>query len=396
MLSNAQDVKLNYSKGASLLYFDVDSKTEKLSNKFGLSLSKNSYEFQIGYSSFSFSYDGKFLEQQDLYKNYMTDINGAYLSYSHQLFNSKNLNFSLGLELAFSQYSIFTNLENNLGFLYADYNIDQWSEEGYFSENNFETDLSKLNTDQLDEYNLNYLSFGPSIECSYELIDNFEIFIKSIYRKNTIDLLDNVNVNNIRGVSSTNATDNQLDLMFGIKFLLNNKNSIDNDSLVSLIDSITQTDEINANSIEEENESKPNNIEEATEIQDNKAYILGFFDFDPDSVNVSTDITKEDIALMQSDGDDEVSDAYESEIVEIEQSQFYNNNNSDTLYYLIVGVFSSQFNLQTFAQSLKIDSSNQLSRNNLNYLYAIKSDNLNEVRQLRDSLGYESWILSLE
>ena len=83
LLSNAQDVKLNYSKGASILFFDIDSKTEKLSNKLGLSLNKGEYELQFGYLNSSFSYDGNFLEQQDLYKNYITEVQGAYIAYSH-------------------------------------------------------------------------------------------------------------------------------------------------------------------------------------------------------------------------------------------------------------------------------------------------------------------------
>ena len=92
--------------------------------------------------------------------------------------------------------------------------------------------MSQLNIDQLEDYNLNYFSFGPTIECSYQLVDNFEIFVKSHYRKNTNDLLDNVNIYNQRDIPSSNETDNQIDLMFGIKFQFNNKQAISNDSLV--------------------------------------------------------------------------------------------------------------------------------------------------------------------
>ncbi|MDG1917190.1 MAG: hypothetical protein P8I29_05155 [Flavobacteriales bacterium] len=404
LLSNAQDVKLNYSKGASILFFDIDSKTEKLSNKIGLSLNKGEYELQFGYLNSSFSYDGNFLEQQDLYKNYITEVQGAYIAYSHELIEQDKLKFSLGLELGFNQYSISTNLENNRGILYSDFEIDQWNELGYFSENNFETDMSQLNIDQLEDYNLNYFSFGPTIECSYQLVDNFEIFVKSHYRKNTNDLLDNVNIYNQRDIPSSNETDNQIDLMFGIKFQFNNKQAISNDSLVSLIDFITsdEPDTIipNQNQVEVlEPVASVNN--DVNEVKDNSEYILGFFDFNPDSINYTSSLKDEDFTEIQQTEIEEESleneNDIDDEIVEIQTiDALAVDNDSDINHYLIVGVFSSQSNSESFANFIEISPSNILLRNNMYYLYAMKSNNINEIRQLRDSFEYDSWVLSIE
>jgi len=395
-LSNAQDIKLNYSKGGSLLFFDVDSKTEKLSSKLGLSLSKNNSEFQLGYSTFNFNYDGSFQKREDVYKNYMSEVQGAYISYSHNFLERNRLKFSLGLELAFNNYSISTNLENNQGILYSDYCVDQWSELGYFSENNFETDMSILNIDQLEDYNLYYLNFGPSIECSYELVDNFELFVKSIYRKNTTDILDNVNVNNQRGISSTNSTDNQLDLMFGIKFQFNNKQAISNDSLISYIDFITGEDSDtlieNQNPAKEEEPIVISVNNDLEDIKDNKDYILGFFDFNADSINLTDEEIDEDFTEIQTVFTNESSDEEEVEIIDA----IVSDNASDFYHYLVIGVFSSQTNSVNFARSLQVDSSNVLYRNNMYYLYAMKSNNINEIRQLRDSFEYDSWVMSVE
>lgn len=400
---NAQNVKLNYSKGASLLYFDVDSKTEKLANKLGLSLSKNNYDFQIGYSNFSYSYDGEFLEINDLYKNYISDVQSAYIAYSHSIGKTNGFNFHLGLELAYSHFQIFSNLENNLGYSYADYSIQDWSDVGFYSENNYETDLSELNLDQYDQYNLGYLNFGPSIECSYQLVDNFEIFIKSIYRKNTSDILDNINVKNTRGIASDNATDNQLDLMFGFKFQFNNNKTIDNDSLVSLIDSITQSDTIieKSDSVYEKSSNDKRaqlnpSKDDAKVADDNKAYILGFFDFDPKSVNQSFDSTEETLdespSTLLDDSITAEPQAFSKPSAQLSQDSF---TPSDTTYYLIVGVFSNLSNLSSFAKSLQINADNIIERNKLNYLYVLKSNNVSEIRQLRDDLAFESWILKV-
>ena len=395
-LSQGQDVKLYYSKGSSLLSFDLDSKTERLSNRLGLSLSKNKYEFQIGYSTFNFSYDGEYTEADDLYKNYYSDIQSAHVSYSHLFTKVNSLKFNLGLELAYSKFSIFTNLASNQGLNYIDFPVDQWRGVGFYSENNYETNLSDLNIDQVEDYNLNYLNFGPSIECVYELVDNFEISLKSIYRTNMTDFLDNVDVNNLRDIYATTATDNQIDVMLGFKFCLNNKKRIDNDSLVSLIDSITNSD-----SISETAEFPQETIEEQIEytsdeeviIKDNQAYILGYFNFDSETVNSTAERSSEELE-SENIRTTNFSDTTATEKVETNiQSETFDNE-SDTAYYLIVGVFSSSANLVSFAQSLNIDSSNTLLRNGLNYLYLLKTNNIEETRQLRDNLSYESWILT--
>ena len=103
--------------------------------------------------------------------------------------------------------------------------------------------MSDANIDQLDDYKLNFFNLGPYVEMSYKIVENFEVCAKTIYRKNTSDLLDNISVNNIRNVSSSSKSDNQIDLLLGIKFKINKSKGIDNDSLVSLIDSITSLDQ---------------------------------------------------------------------------------------------------------------------------------------------------------
>ena len=210
------------------------------------------------------------------------------------------------------------------------------------------------------------------------------------------DFLDNVDVNNLRDIYATTANDNQIDVMLGFKFCLNNKKRIDNDSLVSLIDSITNSD-----SISETAEFPQENIEEQIEytsdeeviIKDNQAYILGYFDFDSETVNSTAEKSSQELE-SENIGTTNFSDSTDTEKVDTNiQSETFDNE-SDTAYYLIVGVFSSSANLVSFAQSLNIDSSNTLLRNGLNYLYLLKTNNIEETRQLRDNLSYESWILT--
>ena len=89
---------------------------------------------------------------------------------------------------------------------------------------------------------------------------------------------------------------------------------------------------------------------------------MGYFDFDSEPVNStakksSQELESENIRTTN------FSDSTDTEKVETNiQSETFDNE-SDTAYYLIVGVFSSSVNLVSFAQSLNIDSSNTLLRN---------------------------------
>ena len=141
----------------------------------------------------------------------------------------RKLNFHW-FNFSVSNFEITTNLENNQGLSYSDFSFDDLNSLGYFSENNYESSLSNMNLDGFEEQ-LTF-GFGPAIGCSYEIIDNFEISLKTIYRKNMTDLLDNININNTRDITANTQDDNQLDFFLGITFNLSSNKTIDNDSLV--------------------------------------------------------------------------------------------------------------------------------------------------------------------
>ena len=395
--ANAQDIKLTYSKGASNLFFDSNSKTEKLSNHLGLSLVKTNNEFHIGYSSFTHSYDGQINQINDIYKNYITNVSNVNIGFNRYVGAFENINLKLGIELGYSTFSTYSNLLNPQGLSYIDYDYNNLSQLGYFSENDFETNMSDANIDQLDDYKLNFFNLGPYIEMSYKIVENFEVCAKTIYRKNTSDLLDNISVNNIRNVSSSSKSDNQIDLLLGIKFKINKSKGIDNDSLVSLIDSITSLDQSTSdNNTDEFFETNDSISSVENQIINKKDYILGFFDFEEENNN-SDDIIFDNRKLF-SDESDFNNDSKNQDDLEINQNPSLEENNNDKITsqnYLIVGVFSIKSNMTNYAASLKVDSSNFLIRNNMYYLYVAKSETVNEMRQLRDSLEYESWVLSV-
>ena len=188
------------------------------------------------------SYDGQINQINDIYKNYITNVSNVNIGFNRYVGAFEKINLKLGFELGYSTFSTYSNLLNPQGLSYIDYDYNNLSQLGYFSENDFETNMSDANIDQLDDYKLNFFNLGPYIEMSYKIVENFEVCAKTIYRKNTSDLLDNISVNNIRNVSSSKS-DNQIDLLLGIKFKINKSKGIDNDSLVSLIDSITSLDQ---------------------------------------------------------------------------------------------------------------------------------------------------------
>ena len=185
----------------------------------------------------------------------------------------EKVKFSLGFNFCVSNFEINTNLENNQGLSYSDFSFDDLNSLGYFSENNYESSLSNMNLDGFEEYPTYFFGFGPAIGCSYEIIDNFEISVKTIYRKNMTDLLDNININNTRDITANTQDDNQLDFFLGITFNLSSNKTIDNDSLVDYIYSITEDD---YNSFEE---ISYDNKEDTThqvieEVEENTTYFF--------------------------------------------------------------------------------------------------------------------------
>jgi hypothetical protein len=275
-----QNISVKYSKGSSILNFDVETRS-MLASDIGLIYSKNKNAFEVGFIRQELVSDASINNASDIFLNFESKLESNYLSFYRHIGVIDNFKFNLGLTAGLTNYEIYTNLENNLGQQYQDYDFETWEELGYSSENDFETNLSELNVDGLNDYPLSYFYFGPLLECEVELVENFDLTIKSIYKKNLTDLLDNVNVNNLRDIPATNQTDNQLDLFVGVRFNLSkNRNSV-NDSLVEVIDSLKTEDVINT-SIEAGNNSTiteqtiPQN--NAEKILSREEYILQFFE----------------------------------------------------------------------------------------------------------------------
>lgn len=395
----AQDVKVNYSKGNSLLFFDLDSKS-KLSSSTGLSLHNKKHAFELSYINSNFSYGKRINNIDQLALNYNNQIHTLNLAYDIELGYIEKVKLDLGFNISASSFEINSNLKNSQGLSYSDYTFEELSTLGYFSEDNYESSLSDLNLDQLEEYPTYFFSFGPSLSCSYEVVENFEILAKTIYRKNMTDLLDNINLNNTRDITANSQDDNQLDFYLGIRFNLSRNKSIDNDSLVNYIYSITEEEDVSEDVvINKDWDSTSNDTSELiveqkdnTNIISKNEYILNLFEVDTTLI--------EDQLIDQVVNDiDENSFTEEAEEEMVEEMISYDDSLPNTSteflpqsYYVIVGVFSEKANLKTLAASLDIDSSNYFILNQLHYLYALSTTELSEARQLRDSLTVESWI----
>ena len=467
--SFAQNISVKYSKGSSILNFDVETRS-LLASDIGLVYSKNKNAFEVGFIRQELVSDASINNASDIFLNFESKLESNYLSFYRHIGVIDNFKFNLGLTAGLTNYEIYTNLENNLGQQYQDNDFETWEELGYSSENDFETNLSELNVDGLNDYPLSYFYFGPLLECEVELVENFDLTIKSIYKKNLTDLLDNVNVNNLRDVPATNQTDNQLDLFVGVRFNLSkNRNSV-NDSLVEVIDSLNTEDVIKTpiesadnNSVTEQ--SIPQNNSE--KILSREEYILQFFDSsnkeDESSYYLYTQeeeltedsfeegkkypyvssefvekVIDEENSFTQADSEDYSSyEATEEEIVSedvyyeepfieetveevvteevfneeeivveeevIEESFIQQKTVEESMteeerllsyeeYFLIVGVFAFPENLKSYAETLQISPENTFKKNDLNYLYIFKTNNLFEARLLRESLEVKNWI----
>ena len=468
--SFAQNISIKYSKGSSILNFDVQTRS-LLASDIGLIYSKNKNAFEVGFIRQELVSDASINNASDIFLNFESKLESNYLSFYRHIGVIDNFKFNLGITAGLTNYEIYTNLENNLGQQYQDYDFETWEQLGYSSENDFETNLSELNVDGLNDYPLSYFYFGPLLECEVELVENFDLTIKSIYRKNLTDLLDNVNINNLRDIPATNQTDNQLDLFVGVRFNLSkNRNSV-NDSLVKVIDSLNTEDVINS-SIETGNNNTvieeiiPQN--DSGKILSREEYILQFFQSSSTEdesllykyAEEKEELTKDDFEegekypYISSEFIEKVID--EENAFTQENSEYYSNNelteqeivsedvyfeepsieetveevvteevlNEEILvvedevmkesftqqetieesmteeevllsydeYYLIVGVFAFPENLKSYAETLQISPEKTFKKNNLNYLYISKTNNLYEARLLRETLEMENWI----
>lgn len=461
-MSFAQNISVKYSKGSSILNFDVETRP-LLASDFGLIYSKNKNAFEVGFVRQVLLSDAPINNASDIYLNFESKLASNYLSFYRHIGVIDNLKFNLGLTAGLTNYEIYTNLENNLGQQYQDYDFESWQELGYSSENNFETNLSELNVDELNDYPLSYFYFGPLLECEVELVENFDLTIKSIYKKNLTDLLDNVNVNNLRDIPATNQTDNQIDLYVGVRFNLSKNRKSDNDSLAEVIDSL-KTDientlvETKNNVLETEQIIPQNNSSE--KILSREEYILQFFDSSNIEDESTFSIYAQEVEEVDYSGDNFEDDKkypyVSSEFVEkvIDEENDFSSENIDEVvtenvyyedtfvdetveevvteevfneeeivveeevieesfaqeeaveesmaeeekllsydeYYLIVGVFAFPENLKSYAETLQISPENTFKKNDLNYLYIFKTNNLFEARLLRESLEVENWI----
>ena len=217
---------------------------------------------------------------------------------------------------------------------------------------------------------------------------------KTIYRKNMTDLLDNINIENTRDITANSQDDNQLDFFLGITFNLSANKTIDNDSLVDYIYSITEEDYNSFEEISDNNEQDTTQqvieVEENTTLISKNEYILNLLDLstsveDNDQNEEVETIVENDILTFE-EMPTVIDEAIEDTVLQTPAE------NKSEKFYVIVGVFSEKSNLNTFANSLNIEPSNYFIENNLHYLYALDTNELSEARQLRNSLSIECWI----
>lgn len=385
--SYSQEININYSKGNSLLFFDVNSKSN-LSTSFGLSLQNKKNTFGLNYTGFDFYFDETIRSIDELPLNFKSNINSFNLSYEYELGYIDRIKFCLGINFGVSEFQIHTNLENLQGLNYEDYSFEELNSLGYYSEENFETSLSNLNLDNLNEYPSHFFSFGPSVSCSYELIENLDITFKSIFRRNSIDLLDNINSNNIRDIEFNSENDNQIDFFIGLKFNLTGAKNTAQENYKDSLKNKFLSDEILAIENEETNEiDKAFQTEKNTEITSRNEYILNllFNDIDSGKVDDLVDDIFNDEIIVEDENMQAESEVYEDVDNDI-------SLNKSEKFYVIVGVFSIKNNAEKLAQSLEIDINNLFFENELYYVFALETNELTEARQLRSDLDINSWI----
>jgi hypothetical protein len=211
--------------------------------------------------------------------------------------------------------------------------------------------------------------------------------------------LDNVNSANTRGVAFDTNDDNQIDLFVGLTFNLSAKKNIDSDSLIAIIETITEDNfSQNVNTNNKVDISTFNDTTLEINLISRDDYILSFFNTNEDNNNEP--LLEDDTILIDPILTHSTSDVFIEEIdifevptdSTIESKEQENKVLTSATYYLIVGVFSQASNLSRFAKSMGISTKNTFVKDNLNYLYLHESKELNEIKQLRDTMNVDCWI----
>lgn len=367
--------EFRYSLGNSVLLYDLES-SSKLSHRVGLSISKNRLLLEGGYQKMNHQFNGELNNLNDVNKNFQSELDLLYVSFKRKsTLVADKLFIKLGLDFGVGFHNNYGNLENRAGIFYSDLFIDSFDSPIYNSDGDFETDLERYNIDQLDDYNTTFYHFGPSVSLSYKVADNLSLNLTSIYRKNTTDLLDNVNSKNIRGIETNVHNDDHLDFFVGLSFHLNYKKK-EEKNIHEKIEEIVFQDTITPI-------KQQDNVENIT--VNKEEYILNFFDIDDNDEVIENSYVEEQYI------EEEPSDKN----VEVSIDQLSVNTQKQAGYYLVVGVFQDVKNAQQMALELNIDSNNTIFRNELHYLYVITSLELKEVRQLRENINFDSWILTV-
>lgn len=365
--------EFSYSLGNSVLLYDLES-SSKLSHRIGLSISKSRLLLEGGYQKMNHQFNGDLNILDDINKNYQSEVDLLFVSFKRKsTLVVDKLFIKIGLDFGVGFHNNYGNLKNRAGISYSDLFIDSFDSPIYSSDRDFETDLESYNIDNLEDYNTTFYHFGPSVSLSYKVADNLSLYLTSIYRKNSTDLLDNVNSKNIRGIETNVHNDDHLDFFVGLSFHLNH-NKKQEKNIQEKIEELVFQDTLMP-------KEQQVNVENIT--FNKEEYILNFFDVEEND-EVIEDSFDEDIYI-------------EEPIEEVEKSidQLTLNSQKQAEYYLVVGVFQDVYNAQQMAFQLNIEPENIIFRNELHYLYAMTSLELKEVRQLRENINFDSWILTV-
>ena len=365
--------EFSYSLGNSVLLYDLES-SSKLSHRIGLSISKNRLLLEGGYQKMNHQFNGDLNNLDDINKNYQSEVDLLFVSFKRKsTLVVDKLFIKIGLDFGVGFHNNYGNLKNRAGISYSDLFIDSFDSPIYSSDRDFETDLESYNIDNLEDYNTTFYHFGPSVSLSYKIADNLSLNLTSIYRKNSTDLLDNVNSKNIRGIETNVHNDDHLDFFLGLSFHLNH-NKKEEKNIQEKIEELVFQDTLMP-------KEQQDNVENIT--FNKEEYILNFFDVEEND-EVIEDSFDEDIYI-------------EEPIEEVEKSidQLTLNSQKQAAYYLVVGVFQDVYNAQQMAFQLNIEPDNIIFRNELHYLYVMTSLELKEVRQLRENINFDSWILTV-
>lgn len=397
--SSAQNVGFNVSKGNSLLFFDLESKS-KLSTNLGIFLNTKKNTFEISYIKSEYAYDRKITAIDQLNLNFKNQVETINLAYEIEIGSIEKVKIDLGMNFSLSKFENSSNLKNHQGINYSDYSFENLADLGYYTENNFETSLSNLNLDDLSSYPSYFYGFGPSFILSYELNKDFKFFLKSTLKKNMSDLLDNINSDNKRNISTNSYSDNQIDVIFGVKFYLSKQQSEQKEEQKDLIFSDIESANISSTQNEIGDRELTNNDsikiinKSDNKIVDKKEYILNFFKTENETNQTDTLIPNERLEKNEINNDFEFETSIydQDEILNAEQKIITTDQN-DTTYFVIIGVFSEISNLFEYAKSNQISNQNYIAKNDLFYLYALKTTKVERAKIFRDKLKIESWIL---